>query len=164
MKLNCIRKAKRHAERAFTVAETMVSVLVLGIMITSIYGAFTSGFAMIQVTRENLRATQIMLERMETIRLYRWEQVTDNSYIVPSFTNYYYPEGIASGAGGVVYTGAITVAKMPIPVPGAYSNDMRQVTVKIGWLSGKQMRQREMQTFVARYGLQNYVFNPPITP
>jgi prepilin-type N-terminal cleavage/methylation domain-containing protein len=145
---------------AYTLAEVMIAVLILAIMMGSLYGGFSTGFSMIQVTRENLRATQIMVERMETIRLYRWDQVINNSYITPSFTNYYYPDGIASGSAGVVYTGSVTVANMPISIPSAYTNSMRQVSVSLGWKSGKVWRKRDMNTFVARYGLQNYVYDP----
>jgi prepilin-type N-terminal cleavage/methylation domain-containing protein len=158
MKIKLLKKTPWQS--AYTLAEVMVAVLILGIMMGSLYGGFSTGFSMIQVTRENLRATQIMLERMETVRLYRWDQVTDKTYMNPVFTNYYYPDGLSSGGGGVVYTGAISVANMPIAIPAAYTNAMRQVSVSLGWKSGKTWRKRDMTTYVAQYGLQNYVYSP----
>ena len=133
-------------------------------MMTSLYGAFATGFSLIKVTRENLRATQIMLERMETIRLYRWDQVTDPSYIPQAFTNYYYPDGVAQGAGGVMYTGSVRIASVPAAVRSTYTNNMRQVSVSIGWVSATQLRRRDMTTFVSQYGLQNYVYSPTNSP
>ena len=50
---------------------------ILGVVATSLYGAFTAGFFVIQSTRENLRATQIMVQKMEAIRLLTWSQVGD---------------------------------------------------------------------------------------
>ena len=41
---------------AFTLAEVMVSVLVMAIVFVGLYLGFTQGFGLIQVTRENLRA------------------------------------------------------------------------------------------------------------
>jgi len=35
---------------------------------------------------------------------------------------------------------------------------MRRVTVQVSWLSGATQRQREVSTFVARYGMQNYIY------
>ncbi len=158
MKIKTI--AVNTTEAAYTLAEVMIAVLILAIMMGSLYGGFSTGFSMIQVTRENLRATQIMLERMETIRLYRWDQVTDPTYITPAFTNYYYPDGLASGSAGVVYTGSVTIASVPSTIPSAYTNSMKQVSVSLGWKSGKIWRTRDMNTYVARYGLQNYVYAP----
>jgi len=163
MRIRAPKDLRRLGEQAFTLVEASFASLLFGIMLTSLYGAFSAGFATIKSTREDLRATQIMLERMETIRLYRWEQITDPSYVPSTFTNYYYPDGVGSGAGGVVYTGSVRIVSMPLGIPSAYSNSMRQVSVKIGWLSGKRVRGLDITTFVAQHGLQNYVYNPPIT-
>lgn len=157
MKLNISNKSDKTL-LAFTLAEVSIGLMLLGIVSTACYTGLTSGFAFIELSRENLRATQIMVERMETIRLYRWDQVTNPTYIAPAFTNYYYPEGLASGAGGIMYTGAFSITSMPVGTPSAYSNDMRKVSVTIGWLSSKRPRTRSMTTYVARYGLQNYVY------
>jgi hypothetical protein len=155
------RKSVSACSRAYTLAEAMVCIAVIGVMFISLYAGFSSGFAIIRVTRENLRATQIMLERMETIRLYRWDQLTNSTFIPSLFTNYYYPDGLAASQGGVSYTGSLSVAKIPASsgLPTTYRSDMRQVTVQVGWVSGSTTRQRTATTYVARYGLQNYVYS-----
>ena len=173
-RINFAGPAKGDAERAFTLAEVCVASFVFGIMMTSLYGAFATGFSLIQVTRENLRADRecglqecflcSMLERMETIRLYRWDQVIDPSYIPQTFTNYYYPDGLSKGSGGVMYTGSVHIASVPAALGSSYTNNMRQVSVNIGWISGKQVRRRDMSTFVTQYGLQNYVYSPTNSP
>src|SRR5437870_2411713 len=58
-----------------TLVEVMVSLAVLGFMVISLYAGFSSGFAVVRVARENLRATQILAERMEVIRLIKWDDV-----------------------------------------------------------------------------------------
>ena len=55
---------------AFTLAEVVIAVGVLGVSIISLYAGISSGFALTRSSRENLRATQIMVEQMEAIRLY----------------------------------------------------------------------------------------------
>jgi prepilin-type N-terminal cleavage/methylation domain-containing protein len=76
---------------AFTLVEVMIAVAILGIMFVALYGGMSSGFAVTQLARENLRATQIMLERMEGIRLYNWEQVVYSNMVPTTFVAHYYP-------------------------------------------------------------------------
>ena len=47
--------------------EVLVAVSLVGIMFVSLYSGISSGFAVVQLARENLRATQILQEKMETI-------------------------------------------------------------------------------------------------
>src|SRR5713226_7153106 len=76
---------------AFTLAEVVVAMAVMAVMFVSLYGGITTGFAVTQLARENLRGTQIILEKMEGIRLYNWNQLVYSNMIPSSFTNYYYP-------------------------------------------------------------------------
>jgi hypothetical protein len=134
--------------------EVMVAVTIGGIMFISLYTAFSSGFAVIQLARENLRGTQILQEKMETIRLYTWEQITTNGFIPTNFTDVFYAS--TQSASGLVYTGKVTIADAP--VTEAYSNNLKLVTIEVTWQSVKVLRKREMTTFVSRYGLQNYIY------
>jgi hypothetical protein len=47
----------------------MISVTILAIMVSSLYAAFNSGFASMMVSREEMRATEIMTQKLEAIRL-----------------------------------------------------------------------------------------------
>src|SRR5205823_1561848 len=109
MILNRRVQKRSPGEKAYTLAETMVAVAVIGIMFVALYGGISSGFRVMQLTRENLRATQILVERMEVIRLYRWDQLTNSGYIPQNFVDYYYPAGAAQGAGGITYTGTLSI-------------------------------------------------------
>jgi hypothetical protein len=150
-----IRKQKSllHAG-AFAIMEAIVAVGVIGVVFVSLYTAISSGFGFVQLSRENLRGTQILQEKMETIRLYTWDQITTPGFIPTNFTEYFI--AATNTARGLVYTGQVTIASAP--VTEIYSNDLKQVTIKLQWQSGRVLRNREMSTFVGRNGLQNYIY------
>ena len=158
-RLDCLRP--KAASRAYTVVEVLVAVLVLTIMIISLYGGFSAGFAVVQLARENMRATQIMVQRLETMRLYNWDQVRNTAnFLKPTFVDRYDP---ASPNAGTLYNGFVTT-NMPPLGSVSYTNNMRAVVVTLFWTNyhhgSKQaiVRQRQMQTYVARYGMQNYLY------
>jgi uncharacterized protein (TIGR02598 family) len=142
---------------SFTLAEVMVAVLVVSIVVVSLYAGVSSGFALVKLAREDLRATQIMLQRTEAIRLYTWTQITNANYFsTNSYAAYYDPAGQGAGSGGAVYTVSTAIST---DTPAAtYSPNMRRVTIQVSWLSGKINRRREVSTFVSRYGMQNYIY------
>src|SRR6266699_5886632 len=85
---------------SFTLAEVMVAVLVMSIVVVSLYTGVSSGFALVKLAREDLRATQIMLQRVETLRLYTWSQFTDPTYFSTNNSETYYdPTGQDNGSG-----------------------------------------------------------------
>lgn len=140
--------------RAYSLIEVMVGVAIISIGFASLYLGISQGFAVIQLARENLRATQILQEKMETIRLFTWTQLT-NAPASTNFTTTFYPLAPA-GSQGIVYTGTRTITNAP--VSESYAGDLRMVIVQLNWLSGNIPRQREMRTFVSQYGLHNYIF------
>src|SRR5439155_14614816 len=73
---------------AYAMIEVIMGVALTGFMFVSLYGGISSSFAVTQLARENLRGTQIMLERMEGIRLYNWDQLCYSNMIPATFTNY----------------------------------------------------------------------------
>ncbi|PYM13357.1 MAG: hypothetical protein DME18_09230, partial [Verrucomicrobia bacterium] len=145
--------------RAFTLMEVLVAVAIIGIEFVSLYLGMTQGFAIVQVARENLRATQILQEKMETIRLYTWDQVNAAGFIPPTFVAAFYPAGSQTNQvnQGVNYQGTVTISDPPPPINTAsYASDMKLVVVGVDWASGNVQRHREMRTLVSRYGLHNY--------
>lgn len=150
-------RARSHAgQSAYTIAEVLVAVLLLGTMVVSLYGGFSASFAVLRSSRDEARATQILLRRLETLRLCAWSQLAN-------LTSQERFDPLASdpSAGGTVY-GVTVSTNTPDSVPdGApYKQDMRLVTVTVLWtnFSGDTpvVHSRQMQTHVARYGLQNY--------
>ena len=159
------RKTGSGDPAAHTLVEVVVSVFVLSIMLVSLYGGFSTGFAVVQLARENLRATQIMMQKMETVRLLKWSQLLDtNNFLQPTFQDYYDPGATNTQSAGATYQGFVSLAAVS-GIPNNYKDNMRAVTVTIYWtnyphgLTGAPIvRTRQMQTFAARYGMQNYVY------
>jgi hypothetical protein len=158
MKLPATRKAAR-SQGATTFIEVLVGTALMGIMFASFYSALSAGFSMVRVTRENLRATQIALNRMEGLRLYNWNQLVHSNMIPTSFTENYFPLG-ASGNTGITFHGTMTISNACLNPPTTYdSGMMRHVTVRVTWTSSGVEREAQMSTYVSQYGMQNYLFS-----
>jgi len=131
-----------------------MAMIVIGVTVLTLYSAITSGFFSMRLARENLRATQIILEKMEVIRLLTWDQL--QAGILPNtFTNTYDP---SNPQDKVKYSGTIAVGAIN-PATRNYQPDMKKVTVTLKWNSSGINRERQLTTYVARYGIQNYVIN-----
>jgi hypothetical protein len=149
------RLAKR-SERGHALAEAVMAIAILGVTSVAVIGAFNQGFFLIGLLRENQRATQIILEKAETIRLYNWDQVNTPGFIPATFTDVYDPQG-KSGHQGVVYQGRMV--KSAFPSNTSYKTNMCQLTITVTWTgSGGLARTRSMATFVAKDGIQNYIY------
>lgn len=146
----------RTASAAFSLVEVLVGLAILATMFISLYAGFSYGFGVIQLTRENLRATQILQEKMETLRLYTWDQINTPGFIPSSFTEPFYADSSNIVQGSLIYTGTVEIAATTLPE--SYNADLREVTVTLQWDSGGLPRTREISTFVTRHGLQNYIY------
>jgi hypothetical protein len=132
---------------------------VVGVLIISLYAALTSGFSGVQLGREDMRATQILVKKMDQFRLFSWDQITNSGSIPTTFLEPFNPEGAnpTTNSGPLIYSGTVTLSAYPDTQ--IYSNDMRQVTIQLSWTSASGLaRSRSLTTFVARNGLQNYVY------
>ena len=134
-----------------------------GVMFLALYAGLGFGFRIIRMARENTRATQIMLEKMETIRLYTWSQINSNGFLpTTNFTVPYYSVGSSTNSS-LMYTGRITIANCPVTDnsgnPASYATDMKQITIELDWCPiGSTNRTRTMSTYVTRNGMQSYVY------
>ncbi len=158
--------AKR--SHAFSLIEAMVSACVVGVLFTSLYAGITAGFGALNSARENLRATQVMIDKMETLRLYSWTQLatfgSSTSYIPTTFVESFYPTSTnytlstvstnATGSGFIYYG---TVAIGSAGFTQNYSNSMKLVTITLRWTNGVP-RSQSMSTYVGQYGIQNYIY------
>jgi prepilin-type N-terminal cleavage/methylation domain-containing protein len=140
--------------RAFTLVEIMVSVAIIGISFVSLYAGITAGVQSIQLARENLRSTQIMVEKMETLRIKSWSQLTNGVDVPPTFTEVFYP--LAAASQGITYYGTVQVENFDFN--SNYDDQLRRITIQVCWTNHNVPRMRQMQSNVARDGLQNYVF------
>jgi hypothetical protein len=114
--------------------------------------------AQIRLARETVRATQILEEKMEVVRLLNWDQVVNlPGYIPTTFTSPYYADNPTNPPpDGFNYTGTVVVTNAPISE--TYSNNLRMIQVQVSWPSGNLTRTRQMTTFVAQYGMQKYIY------
>lgn len=143
---------------AFTIAEVLVAVGVLLVISIGFYAGLSSCFGVVESSREDLRATQVMVQKLEAIRLCNWAQLSNFS-----FTETYDPMDTSNHLSGVMYYGTVTTnAASAISSTATYKPNIRLVTVTVNWtnFNGKSSmgHTRQMQTHVARYGLQNYIW------
>lgn len=155
----------RPSSQAFSLPEVLISVCIFSVMFISLYAGISQGFLVIDSARHNMRATQIMLEKVEVLRLFSWDAVTTPGYVptrfserlVPAYTTNSVAVGNAVATGsGVTYYGTTTIG--PAPVDPAYTNTMRLVTISLTWTNGGVARTRTMQTLVAKYGIHEFTF------
>jgi hypothetical protein len=144
------------AEHGFTLVDALFAIAVSGVMFLALYAGLAFGFKVIRMARENTRATQIMLEKMETIRLYTWSQINSNGFIpTNTFLVPYYSVGGTNTS--LVYTGQLFINASGLT--NTYADDMRKVTVRVDWGElGNTCRTRTMTTYVTKNGLQSYVY------
>ena len=148
-------KSRLASIKACTLPEVVVSILIINIGAAGLMGCFKYAYFVTGLARENQRATQVMLERTEAIRLCSWDQVRSNGFIPTTFVDYFDPTA-PSDSQGVVYTGTVTISAFPYNT--SYSDNMRQLVLTLQWKSGAIDRRRTNTTYIAKDGIQNYVF------
>jgi prepilin-type N-terminal cleavage/methylation domain-containing protein len=150
------RQTPRVRARGFTMVEMVIGMAIAGVVCVSLYAGLARSFGAVQSARHRLRATQILAEKLEVIRLYSWSQIT-NGFVPQSFTEYYQP-GTTNNNGnqGIVYSGTITISGAS--VASAYTNTMRKAVVNINWVSSGIAQQDRMETLISQYGIQKYIY------
>lgn len=152
MRIRCNKGTKE----GMTLVEVVLATGILAIMAGALIGTFNCGFLLMQSVRENQRATQILMEKLETIRLYSWTQVNTPGFIPTYFSDDYDPQG-TTGHRGTRYYGVIRLS--PAPFSTGYSANIRQIQITLLWTSrGSTSHVRSASTFVAKDGVQNYVY------
>jgi len=102
--------------RAFSIIEALVAMAVCGIMFVALYGGISSSFFNIRLARENLRGTQVLLEKMEVIRLLTWDQINSNGFLAPNFSAPLFPSLTSSSNSAAFFYGQIDI--QPVAGPG----------------------------------------------
>ena len=157
----------KSANPGFSLVEVMVGVAVFGVTCVSLYAGVTFGFNSVRLARENLRATQILAEKMEVIRLYSWDEINEPGFIPATFQATYAPGATLTTTGpngrpvnnpaeGVTYYGTITITDPPMWEN--YRQKLKRVELSVRWTTGKLERSRSLRTLVTLDGLQSYVY------
>jgi Tfp pilus assembly protein PilV len=156
MRCNIITLSRKpQAIGAFTLVEVIVATLIFTAVFVGFYANLSQGLGTMQAARENLRATQLLTGEMETIRLYTWDQINSNGFVLRSFTARFDP---AKSNSIPVYTGQVTITNAPMTE--SYASNHVLVTVSLSWTSSgnKIQCRRQMSTIVSQYGLHNYFY------
>jgi type II secretory pathway pseudopilin PulG len=136
--------------------EVVLSVMTIAILGSALMGSFAYGFHIMRLVRENQRATQIILEKVETVRLYSWDQLLTPGFVPATFTEVYDPQA-EPGQRGITYSGTLMITNFPNAT--SYQNNLRQLVITLDWsTTGNITRTRKLATLVAKDGLQNYVY------
>jgi hypothetical protein len=139
---------------AFTIVEVIFSVAVVGFLVVGLFAAIAFSASSVRVGQEDQRATQILTEKLDTIRLYTWTQLDGSEPgVLP--TNFTATIDAANTNSLTYYTGTIAIVQAPIAE--AYRSNLLQVTVNVEWTAGSRLQSRSMSTYVARYGLQSHI-------
>lgn len=155
------RPAQFHspAQSGHTLAEVLVAAAFLGISVISLYTGFFSGFQITHLSRENVRATQILLKKLETIRLCSWEQLSN---FPASFQETFDTTPPSNGVPNLIYYGTVTFGPADTVSDASYKTNMLLATVNLAWTNfngnAPIVHQQQMQTHVARFGSQNYAW------
>ena len=153
MKIRC---GKPNAEGT-TLVDVVMSVALIAILAGGMAGSLTYGFHTMGRVRENQRATQVMLETIETIRLYTWDQVNSNGFIPPTFTGVYDPQAPV-GAQGITYYGTISTGTANVGTNAGVNNKLMLMNVTLNWTNRGIAHRRTASTLIGQDGIQNYVY------
>ena len=145
---------RKDGAAGFSLLEVMFAVAIIGVLVMSLYAAIVNSISWIKICQENGRVTQILSDKLDTIRLYNWTQINSNSFVPRSFVVGIDPFNTNSTP---YYTGTISIVNAPSPLSAFYKTNLLQVTVTVDWVSGNRPQSRSMDTYVAKYGLQSYI-------
>lgn len=143
---------KRSKAAAFTLIEVVTAIGIIGIVSVSLYAGLAMSFNSVHNSRLELRATHILTEKLEAVRLFNWEQVTNSGFIPKKFTERFDPTNKFS----VLYDGDLNVTNAY--VSSAYDGTMRKVVAQVTWATPQGKRTKRMETFISQYGIQNYLY------
>jgi prepilin-type N-terminal cleavage/methylation domain-containing protein len=165
MHVNLTPSVQRRTARrktGYTLVEVLCAITVATIAAGALFVGFDNGFAILRTTREDLRATQILMQKTEAFRLYTWQQLTQAQSSQSIFREYYYPQGTSTNQG-TLYVGTLSLTGAPTFSP--YSNYLHLITITLNWTNyvGKTpiAHSRQMQTLSAQNGMQGYLFGSP---
>ncbi len=147
----------RLRQSGFSLVEILVTIAVFSLTAGALFRAIASGTVLIQNARENIRANQILVEKMETIRLYTFDQMVTSGFIPTTFTAPLQPTVLGNtNSPGFVFSGQVTITIPPLST--SYVDDLRLVKIQLTWTSNSILHRRNVSTLVCKNGLQSYIY------
>ncbi|HWW02090.1 MAG TPA: hypothetical protein VNZ64_20485 [Candidatus Acidoferrum sp.] len=150
-------RCARTSQYAGTLIEVIIATVILAIAGAGIVGSINYGIFMLRLARENARATQVLLEKSEALRMYSWDQIVyTNNFVPTNFTAVYDPQA-PTNTQGATYNGSIIIGS--VPFAASYAANIRQCTISLQWVTmGRINHNRSLTTYIAKDGIQNYVY------
>jgi prepilin-type N-terminal cleavage/methylation domain-containing protein len=139
---------RRFRQAGFSLVEVAIASLVIAIFIASILTTVTSGYAILDRSRETLRANQILQQELETVRTYNWTEMTNSANF--GTTNY--------TDKGISYSVTRSVTNY-YNSTNYSTNYMKKVTISVIWTNapGKVIT-KDMTTLIVQSGLNDYIY------
>ena len=150
------RNERPISRRGFTLVEVVCAIAIAAIMVSVLFHGFDNGFAILRSTRDNMRATQILMQKTEAFRLYTWAQLSN---CPASFQEYYNPLGVTNNSAGTLFYGTLSTTgeATNIPASSDYRTNLLLSTITISWTNAWGAHSLQMQTLSAKNGMQNYL-------
>jgi len=138
--------------------DLLVSIALVSACFLLLHRGKAGGTDRAALAAEIVRANQIVVERIETIRRCRWDQINSNGFIPTSFTEHFLPP-VSAGKncsaptpgvgpkGEITYYGTITISNAA--VAGVYKAELKELTVALNWTHSNGPRSYYLKTFVS---------------
>src|SRR5215831_12675764 len=111
MRLNlmpCVQSGTGPRQTGYTLVEVLCAIMIAAISASVLFVGFDNGFALLRTTREDLRATQILMQKTEAFRLYTWLDLTNAQAKQATFAENYYPQASSTNKG-TLYVGTLSL-------------------------------------------------------
>ena len=155
-----IPDVRRRCEAAFSLVELAIGVAILGLVIGGVYSGMVAQYALVRTNTDKLQAEQILVGKLDLIRLYSWNQIT-NSLLqvtnVAALSNSIASTFVSTSNDGSsnVFSGQVTVS--PPDMTETYTSSVVMVTVQLTWTISSGVFSNSASTLVSQYGLHNYI-------
>ena len=124
----------------------MVATVILGLALASVVAVASQCLRYLTDIRRTARASQVLQQKMEDIRLMSWSQLTalTNIFTDPNDTNHIY-------AGTIVQTAADSYSG---------TTTMMNVTLNVTWTNqtARKVVTNSLSTLISNGGLNKYIF------
>jgi prepilin-type N-terminal cleavage/methylation domain-containing protein len=149
--MDCRRNVRRTlaGQRAFTLVEVSIAVLVMALAITTALAAMQRAFLQMDTARSLQLASSIMQCEIEKERLLAWDRVSDAAY---------QPAIDAALLKNPAVAGRFTLSRALVVVPDR-AGQLVQVTLSVTWrtLDGRSLT-RSYTTHFCQGGLYNRIY------
>ncbi len=151
------------AERGYACSEVVAAMAIL-VLAVALFGLFAPGLGIIRCAGQNLRASQILMQKAEGLSLFPDRQARElNRHSQPLFVEPHDSPTGASQCSDVLYAGYVSTpvltAGSPASIPHSH---MRPVTLTLQWTNyvGAKpvVTKREVQARLARNGMPKYIW------